>query len=69
MSLLFLNCPTTNQALSTSIDANVANLKAKWNSTLRVRCFHCGEVHKFIVREAFLSSAISNEALRAEISG
>jgi hypothetical protein len=56
-SLLF-TCPNTSLKLSTGVEMDVPGLRAHWNSTLRLDCPHCRDVHDISVREVYMDAAL-----------
>jgi hypothetical protein len=56
-SLLF-TCPNTSRKLSTGVEMDVPGLRAHWNSTLRLDCPHCRDVHDIAVREVYMDAAL-----------
>ena len=56
-SLLF-TCPNTSRKLSTGVEMDVPGLRAHWNSTLRVDCPHCRDVHDISVRQVYMDAAL-----------
>jgi hypothetical protein len=57
MASLFFTCPTTHRRAPTGIETDVQSLQAAWKATLKVKCPHCGEVHKISVRETYWRAA------------
>jgi phage FluMu protein Com len=41
-------------------ETDVQSLRASWRSTLKVKCPHCGEVHKISVRETCINGALQD---------
>jgi phage FluMu protein Com len=41
-------------------ETDVQSLRASWRSTLKVKCPHCGEVHKISVRETYINGALQD---------
>jgi hypothetical protein len=37
---------------------DVPGLRAHWNSTLRLDCPHCGDVHDIAVRQVYMDAAL-----------
>ena len=60
LSGLLFTCPKTGQPAPTGIETDVQSLRALWRRTLKLDCPHCGEVHEFTVREAYLNSALKH---------
>jgi hypothetical protein len=60
---LLFSCPTSGRQVPTGIETNVQSLRALWRRKLKLDCPHCGEVHEFSVREAYLNSA-ATETIR-----
>jgi hypothetical protein len=56
-SLLF-TCPNTSRKLSTGVEMDVPGLRAHWNSTLRLDCPHCRDVHDVSVRQVYMDAAL-----------
>lgn len=56
-SLLF-TCPNTSRKLSTGVEMDVPGLRAHWNSTLRLDCPHCRDVHDISVRQVYMDAAL-----------
>jgi len=56
-SLLF-TCPNTSRKLSTGVEMDVPGLRAHWNSTLRLDCPHCRDVHDIAVRQVYMDAAL-----------
>lgn len=56
-SLLF-TCPNTSRKLSTGVEMDVPGLRAHWNSTLRLDCPHCRDVHDISVRQVYMDEAL-----------
>jgi|SwirhirootsSR2_FD_contig_21_18855480_length_600_multi_3_in_0_out_0_1 hypothetical protein len=57
---LFFHCPRTGLSAPAGIGTDVATLRRFWHRKLEVDCPHCGEVHRFSVRETFLSGALTD---------
>jgi len=57
--LLFI-CPKTNQQAPTGIETDVQSLRAFWKSALKVKCPHCGVMHKISVRETYINGALQD---------
>ena len=57
---LLFSCPTSGRQVPTGIETNVQSLRALWRRKLKLDCPHCGEVHEFSVREAYLNSALKD---------
>jgi hypothetical protein len=57
---LFFHCPRTGLSAPTGVGTDVATLRKFWHRKLEVDCPHCGETHRFGVRETFLNSALTD---------
>jgi hypothetical protein len=57
---LLFSCPKTGRQVPTGIKTDVQSLRALWRRKLKLECPHCGEVHEFSVREAYLNSALKD---------
>jgi hypothetical protein len=57
---LFFQCPHTGLSAPAGIGTDVATLRKFWHRKLEVDCPHCGETHRFSVREAFLEGALTS---------
>jgi hypothetical protein len=57
---LFFHCPQTGLSVPTGIGTDVATLRRFWQTKFDVDCPHCGKVHRFGVREAFLDGALTD---------
>ena len=60
MAPLLFTCPTTHRRAPTRIETDPNSLAAAWKKTLKVKCPHCGEVHRISVREAYVKFAIQD---------
>jgi hypothetical protein len=40
----------------TGIETDVQSLQAAWKTTLKIKCPHCGKVHKISVRDTYINS-------------
>jgi hypothetical protein len=58
MAPLLFTCPTTHRRAPTRIETDPNSLAAAWKKTLKVKCPHCGEVHRISVREAYITFAV-----------
>jgi hypothetical protein len=58
MPQLLFTCPTTHRKLSTGVETDAKSLRKRWQSTLKVRCPHCGTVHKISVRKTYVDMAL-----------
>jgi hypothetical protein len=56
-SLLF-TCPATRNKASTGIETDAESLRKCWQTTLKVRCPHCGKDHKISVRKTYIDMAL-----------
>jgi RNase P subunit RPR2 len=63
---LYVLCPITKSPIWTSVATDVRSLAQAWRSKIEVVCPHCGQTHKYRVREAFAETVISNERIRGE---
>jgi hypothetical protein len=57
---LLFHCPRTGLSAPAGIGTDVATLRRFWNRKLEVDCPHCGETHRFGVRETFLEGALTD---------
>jgi hypothetical protein len=57
---LLFSCPKSGRQVPTGIETDVQSLRALWRRKLKLDCPHCGEVHEFSVREAYLNSALKD---------
>jgi hypothetical protein len=62
-SLLF-TCPKTHWQAPTGIETDVKSLSAPWQTTLKVNCPQCGEMHEISVRENYMTAALRDAAAR-----
>ena len=62
MASLLFNCPTTHQQAPTGIETDVQSLQAAWKATLKIKCPHCGKVHKISVRDTYINGALRDAA-------
>jgi hypothetical protein len=60
MAPLLFTCPTTHRRAPTRIETDPNSLAAAWKKTLKVKCPHCGEVHRISVREAYITFAVQD---------
>jgi hypothetical protein len=60
MASLFFICPTTQQHVPTGIETDVQSLQAAWKATLKVKCPHCGEMHKISVRDTYIDGVLDD---------
>jgi hypothetical protein len=58
VTCLLFTCPNTSQKLSTGVEMDVPGLRAHWNSTLRLDCPHCRDVHDISVRQVYMDAAL-----------
>jgi hypothetical protein len=56
MASLLFTCPATLQQAPTDIETDVQSLQAAWKTTLKIKCPHCGKVHKISVRDTYINS-------------
>ena len=58
-SLNFM-CPNTHHKASSGIETDVESLRKCWDKRLRVRCPHCGELHRILVRKTYIDMALDD---------
>ena len=56
-SLNFM-CPNTHHKASAGVKTDVESLRRYWDKSLRVRCPHCGELHRIVVRKTYIDMAL-----------
>jgi hypothetical protein len=52
-------CPTTGKPVDYEVPGDVRTLKDLWSRTLLRSCGHCGEVHRFSFRSAYVSGMLA----------
>jgi hypothetical protein len=55
---LVIECPKTKQRFATGIGTDAKNLRTKWKTVGRAECPHCGGVHAFSVRDAYINATL-----------
>ena len=58
MNVRFL-CPKKNELIVTDIPATREVLQEHWSKVISCRCPHCGEIHSFSVRDAYIDGILS----------
>jgi RNase P subunit RPR2 len=61
MNVRFL-CPKKNELIVTDIAATCEVLQEHWSKVISCRCPHCGEIHSFSVRDAYIDGILSATA-------
>jgi phenylpropionate dioxygenase-like ring-hydroxylating dioxygenase large terminal subunit len=58
MAPLLFSCPNTHRRALTGIETAAKSLRASWKRMLKIKCPHCGEVHKISVRDTYIDFAV-----------
>jgi len=66
MPVLLFACPKTRRRAPTSIEMDVASVRATWSQILKVHCSLCGEAHEISVSETFVDSALRDATDRLQ---
>ena len=64
MPSLNFTCPNTHHKVSTGIKMDAESLRKCWDKSLRVRCPHCGLLHRVLVRKTFIDMALDDAVER-----
>jgi len=56
---LQFTCPTTAHPIGYDVPSDAASVRDLWAQKLCLSCPHCGEVHRFAFRAAFLEAALA----------
>ncbi len=56
---LRFECPTTGGALDYDVPGDAGTLKDLWSRSLMRHCGHCGQVHRFSFRAAYVAGMLS----------
>jgi len=59
---LHFTCAATGKKLDYDVPNDAATLKSLWSRQLELSCPHCGEVHGFTFRTAYLRAVIDEHA-------
>jgi hypothetical protein len=62
---LRLACETTGQRIEHEVPSDVGTLRDLWDRKLELTCPHCGQVHRFSFRTAFIEGALATGSLEA----
>jgi hypothetical protein len=57
MNVQFL-CPKKNELIVTDLPATSEVLQENWSKVMSCHCPHCGEVHSFSVRDAYIDGVL-----------
>ena len=52
-------CPKKNELVVTDIAPTREVLQEHWSKVISCRCPHCGEIHSFSVRDAYIDGILS----------
>jgi hypothetical protein len=63
LAQLVVRCPSTAAPIQTGLDTDSEALRLAWDTTLRLRCPHCGREHAFKVRDAYIEAEIAGFGL------
>jgi len=63
MSHIIISCPKTHLPVQTSFKDSPVELEKHWDEHAKIKCPHCGDVHKFVVRQAFVDGVLSDQGL------
>jgi hypothetical protein len=55
---LTIECPKTKQRFASGIATDAENLRTTWRTVGRAECPHCGGVHAFSVRDAYIKATL-----------
>jgi hypothetical protein len=58
LTALIIECPRTKQRFASGIATDTENLRTRWKTVSRAKCPHCGGVHAFSVRDAYIKSTL-----------
>ena len=61
MSELSIVCPKTRKRFLTGIHTDSGTLAKVWFAPVNSRCPHCGRIHTFEVRDAYIEATLSSE--------
>jgi hypothetical protein len=55
---LIIECPRTKQRFASGIATDTENLRTRWKIVSRAKCPHCGGVHAFSMRDAYIKATL-----------
>ena len=57
---LRFECAATGKLVDYEVPGDAGTLKDLWARTLRRSCRHCGQVHRFAFRSAYVAGLLAN---------
>jgi hypothetical protein len=61
MRELSIVCPKTRKRFLTGIHTDAGTIAKVWFAPVNSRCPHCGRIHAFEVRDAYIEATLSRE--------
>jgi hypothetical protein len=61
-TLLQFTCASTGQRIEHQVPSDAGTVRDMWTRKLALTCPHCGEVHQFSFRTAFIEGALARGA-------
>jgi len=58
VAMLQFTCETTGRLVTYELPSDATTVKDLWNRRLMLNCSHCGHVHGFAFRPAFIRNAL-----------
>lgn len=62
---LVFTCVSTGKPVEYEVPGDVGTLRELWARELNLTCPHCGEVHRFSFRAAFIEGALARASFEA----
>jgi hypothetical protein len=59
MKTFVLTCPKTSQPLTVEIATDFPSMRLAWDTTLHIKCAHCGRVHQMAFRDAYVAATLN----------